>query len=464
MNKIRKIFIEDLVLNSNSTVNWKNSVGRKVRFVYDEISGYINILDYYNTNYHIKIQYNEKIMVMFVGSFKNCLLQELLNIKTIQHRYDVGEIINNKEILDKIRVKKGSVTEKGYNCKCLNCNNIIELRELYVLHNKDGKCPNCTDNSKITTIGKNDMWTTNPNLAILLENPEDGYKYMTSSNKKVNWRCPNCDNIINNKSINSINIQGLSCNLCNDNISIPEKFMANILRCLQINYCKEKIFDWSNLKRYDYYFGLKNKKIIIEVHGGQHYQSSFERIGGKTLKEEQYNDKIKEDLAKQNNIDEYIIINAQSSKLEWLKESVLKSKISIWFDLSNLNWEKIYYNSLKSKMIEACLMWKNGIYDIDKISKKLDVKEWTIREYLKRGNKLNLCNYNLKFLASLRDKSSFNAKKIKCITTNVIFPSLHEAARTYNIKSPINIRNHCLGNQKYAGKLSDGTKLIWEYV
>lgn len=37
-------------------------------------------------------------------------------------------------------------------------------------------------------IGFNDMWATNLDVAKLLANPEDGYKYTQYSNKKVNWK------------------------------------------------------------------------------------------------------------------------------------------------------------------------------------------------------------------------------------------------------------------------------------
>lgn len=43
-------------------------------------------------------------------------------------------------------------------------------------------CPYCHGNHKILK-GYNDMWTTNPELASLLANPEDGYRYTQNSTK-----------------------------------------------------------------------------------------------------------------------------------------------------------------------------------------------------------------------------------------------------------------------------------------
>ena len=51
---------------------------------------------------------------------------------------------------------------------------------------------------------------------------------------------------------------------------------------------------------YDFY--IPELEAIIEVHGSQHYGQGFEKVGGRTLEEEQINDRLKEDLAKQNGI------------------------------------------------------------------------------------------------------------------------------------------------------------------
>lgn len=61
------------------------------------------------------------------------------------------------------------------------------------------RCPICCGNPKQIAIGFNSMWDTNPELAKLLLNPEDGYKYTQNSNKKTNWKCPKCGNIIKDK-------------------------------------------------------------------------------------------------------------------------------------------------------------------------------------------------------------------------------------------------------------------------
>lgn len=59
--------------------------------------------------------------------------------------------------------------------------------------------------------------------------------------------------------------------------------------------------------------------------------------------------------------------------------------------------------------------------------------------------------------------NNINAKSIICITTNMIFNTMTEGANYYGVCHS-GISNCCRGKQNYCGKLSDGTKLIWEYI
>ena len=60
-------------------------------------------------------------------------------------------------------------------------------------------------------------------------------------------------------------------------------------------------------------------------------------------------------------------------------------------------------------------------------------------------------------------KENVTSKTVKCVTTGEIFDSAHDASRKYNLNFS-NICSCCRGNRNYCGKLSDGTKLKWEYL
>lgn len=63
-----------------------------------------------------------------------------------------------------------------------------------------------------------------------------------------------------------------------------------------------------------------------------------------------------------------------------------------------------------------------------------------------------------------KGKNNTRSRNIICITTNRIFFTIAEGAEYYNIKCPSSITECCKGKKKSAGKLPDGTKLVWRYL
>ena len=56
------------------------------------------------------------------------------------------------------------------------------------------------------------------------------------------------------------------------------------------------------------------------------------------------------------------------------------------------------------------------------------------------------------------------ARQVVCVTTGEIFYTIADASRKYKMKDSSYISACCRGRQKSAGKLPDGTKLVWRYV
>lgn len=260
------------------------------------------------------------------------------------------------------------------------CKNKHEWEATIKSRNVEGaSCPYCS-NRKIL-IGFNDMWTTNPQLASLLANNDDGFRNMQWSKNQLDWKCSNCQTIIENKRIKDINSDGLSCPKCSDGISIGEKIMYNVLSQLNITIETQKSFLWSENRRYDFY--IPSIEMIIETHGGQHYlKNGFSSLGGKTLEEEKLNDEIKERLARENSIANYIVIDCRKSKFDFIKNSIVSSELAKHFDISLINWETVEIESIKSLKLEANKMWLNGYSDLSYIAKKLRVHKNTVKKYI----------------------------------------------------------------------------------
>ena len=64
----------------------------------------------------------------------------------------------------------------------------------------------------------------------------------------------------------------------------------------------------------------------------------------------------------------------------------------------------------------------------------------------------------------LKGKNNGRAKSVICITTNMVFDTAIEGAEYYGFKSSSSVRSCCKGRYKSAGKLTDGTPLIWRYL
>mgnify|MGYP003295232149 CR=1 FL=1 len=65
--------------------------------------------------------------------------------------------------------------------------------------------------------------------------------------------------------------------------------------------------------------------------------------------------------------------------------------------------------------------------------------------------------------ADFRGKNHPNAKAVICITTNKIFNTTTEGAEYYGCLQG-HVSNVCNGKENFAGKLLDGTPLVWMYL
>ena len=213
------------------------------------------------------------------------------------------------------------------------------------------------------------LFRSNPELASRLKNSNDGYKYTVGSNKQVEWECPDCGNIIW-KSPSKMN-QSLSfCQRCCSLNSYGEKFITEILNQLCEVYEKEKMFDWSGNKRYDFY--LPERNCIIEVHGKQHYSNSdFSGFGGKSYIEEQLNDEYKKDIAIKNGIKNYIVIPNKKSNKEDIKHNIMESMLPtiLCFTHDDIDWDKCHSFCLTNITKLICDYYENKEKDLLKIAK-----------------------------------------------------------------------------------------------
>jgi predicted nucleic acid-binding Zn-ribbon protein len=211
---------------------------------------------------------------------------------------------------------------------------------------------------------------------------------MPHSNTKINIICPDCNRI---KKISPCVLltHGLGC-ICGEKRPFPNKFVDNVLRQLNVNIETEYSPIWSGRLRYDVF--LSDYNIIIENHGRQHYEECT--MTDRTLSEEQANDKYKQELALYNKISEYIVLDCRKSDAQWIRKSIMNSKLPsiLNFTDKDIDWIKAMVDTRANSIKHAASMYSDG-YSISQISDALHINATTIRDWLKKATELGWCEY-----------------------------------------------------------------------
>ena len=256
------------------------------------------------------------------------------------------------------------------------------------------------------------------------------------------------------------------CNRCSDGISYPSKFITALLSQLDVIFKTEYKDEWTDGRKYDYF--IKDYKLIIEVHGLQHYKGGFERANGRNLSEEQTNDKYKQKLAYQNGYSDsnYIVLDCRKSNVDWIRNSVMNSKLPqvLNFNESDIDWMFCDKCANNSRIIEICKMWNSGSYrNTEEIAQKLGLSRGTVIGVLNRGRRLNMTSYNgnNEVLVTLRQNAENKKRKVYQYDKNAnlikIWNSIIEASNILKLHST-GIINCCKGRQKAYGGY------MWKYA
>lgn len=422
---MRRLHIDDLPKTYKGT-SWSESVGHIFDFEYDDIVGKIEILDFQRINngsmLTIKCTYDD---IEYIGNIRTSNLNKvkLGSILKDSHAYkhNIGDVVNGLKILKQIKLERNIKykCEKGYAIKCVTCEEKYSVFETSLT--KGCGCKYCKGNHSILG-GVNDIATTHPHLIKYFSNEEDTHTYSYGSTKKVLMKCPDCGNEKYTK-ISDISNNRFSCPKCGDGISYPNKFMFNTLKQLNVEFVPEYSPEWISPKRYDFYIPSKN--IIVEMDGGFHYEDN--KMAGITVDNSRENDNEKDKSALENGIS-VIRVDSCESDCSYIKHNIFKSKINGIFNLSAIDWLKCHEFACSSRVKEACDLWNNGTHSTMEIAKIMDMEYSTIREYLKKGKKANMCCYGEELIKENKARliSKQKSKSVMVIETGEIFKSIVE--------------------------------------
>ncbi|HAT4302324.1 TPA: hypothetical protein I9089_002431 [Clostridium perfringens] len=159
---MRKVFLENLPKKGNR-INWKESIGYKVPFVYDDIEGEIEIIDYLVNNKKLMIAYDINKINISTGNFQKCRIGKILMKITNDFKINVGEkFIDEKRyltIIDKKYKKSGKWKQKYYKYHCNKCGNEDWIEESKLISEKRG-CNTCCSSPRKVVLGINTIWDT----------------------------------------------------------------------------------------------------------------------------------------------------------------------------------------------------------------------------------------------------------------------------------------------------------------
>ena len=366
----------------------------------------------------------------------------IIPFKQMNAKYKPGEIVKTKtgviQILKTSIVKdKNNHARRLCNCKCLKHDYIFDLYEYRITSSGIG-CPICGNKKIIPNIRT--LYDCHPEVIKYLYNPEDAKNMTPRNGKKIKCKCPNCGNT-KDVAVNNLIGHGFSCNFCSSGISYPNKFITALLSQFNIPFETEKVFNWSNKKRYDHY--VLNKKILIENHGLQHYEECYlQEISNVSLEEIRCNDAYKKQMAISHGF-QYIEIDCRKSNKDWISNNILKSELLNLLKINKdmVNWDKCdEYARLQVQK----LIWDdwNLTHDSDYLTSKYNLSEYTIRDVINDGYKNNKCDIKFcpKYLTDIsydiKERASIicnqvHSKPIHCITDDTYFYSKKECYEYY---------------------------------
>ena len=414
--KIREVFLENLPRNKGGNkIVWAESVGYKVRFIYEDIEGWLEIMEFNSKTKHLHIKYLDEVFELKRDNLARGMIGRVLGkgIRTpSDFELDIYTKIKDTKrdiviINREHRKNKRGVNQKWYKYRCSRCGYEGYVRESTLLKNNSG-CIACINQA--VQIGYNDIPTIAPWMIKYFQGGEEEAKlYVPQSNKKIYPICPDCGRVKTKPVLicGLYNQRSINC-LCNESgRRYPEKLMISILEQLGIGFEEEynpkwcKYIDFNNTNkiktgRYDFLLKdtyIDNKQVIIEMDGRWHKE--YNNLSGQTAEESKYIDDMKDKLAKEHGI-EVIRIDCDygnKDRLEFIKQNILSSMIIRVLHLENIDWKRADEFITINRVKEACCHWESGIHSTKEIARIMNLHMSTINNYLKKGSGI-WCNYN----------------------------------------------------------------------
>lgn len=350
-----------------------------------------------------------------------------------------------------------------YNLKCKNCGGLTETTWTKLTY-YGCICEHCSTTDEIIKKypHKRTIENSAPHLMQYFKEEDLHFtkKIAKGSKLKFDFVCPTCG-AIKNTSVVSLSKRGFNCNMCGEYKSSPNRLISAFLNSFNIEYMQEKRFDWANRRVYDIYIPSVN--LIIEMHGVQHYKEN--NLFKISLAEQIEIDKSKKQMATENGISNYIIIDASKNSYGFIMGNILNSGIVelLELDLENIDHNLLKLNCAQKSMLQEIVNeWNlfcenNEIFTFAEFVRSSKYSKKTIRDNIKTAYEMgmvnkqisDITNENQGYISELRKSKGIPVaqftKDNKYIAT---FKTISEAERMTGVKS---IKDCLKGKNKTAG-------------
>lgn len=422
---------------NGTNIDWINSIGKSIHFIYDDIEDDITIIDYDKQKSIVTYVYHDITYRQTSTALKDCKLGKML---FNEFKYKIDDILSNKNKTQNIIITDRRIVDtnrqrfKIYKFKCLKCGFEGEKLEsdLGITW-----CPCCCSSPKIIVEGVNDIPTTDPWMIPYFQGGyEEAKLYSHSSIKRIYPICPLCGRVKEKPmTISQIyDTRSIGC-VCGDGFSYPNKVMYSIFSQLKVEFISEYQSDWLGLNRFD--FCLPHLMTFVEMDGGLGHGKNIFNVSNLTYEEIQNKkvdslnkDKYKDNLAKEHGY-KVIRINSDVSNIDYIKEQIYNSDLINHFDLSIVNWQECDEYALKNIIREVCNYYRQHADEsYECVANKFHISKCTVGRYLKKGLQVGWiakCEYKL----ILKNNKKHNTTYVYDLNFNLLqkFPTASDLVR-----------------------------------
>lgn len=126
--------------------DWSSNIGKELYFEYDDLSGYIKIINYQKSKPqgYITLKYGDKVITTTTPNLLHLKIPSLFHKEkqSNEYKYNVGNIIHKfndiLKIIKQIRINYDDSFCRGYEVECMDCHYIYKTREQCI-----STCPIC---------------------------------------------------------------------------------------------------------------------------------------------------------------------------------------------------------------------------------------------------------------------------------------------------------------------------------